>query len=104
MAVETDADRAIFVSAEDFGAEVTWALAGGGSATFDAMFDAEYQLRAPQRDEGMEGSTPMLTARQIDLPTGAAQDDTATIGGTAYRVVEIMPDGRGMATIRLMEA
>ncbi len=104
MAVETDADRAIFVSADDFGVAVTWTLAGGGSSTFDAIFDAEYQLLAPMRDEGMEGSTPMLTVRASDLPALAAHGDTATVSGTAYRVVEIMPDGRGMASVRLMEA
>lgn len=106
MAVETDADRAIFVNADDFGAGVTWTRAGPGGAvaTFDAIFDAEYELiTGPYLEEGAEGSTPRIVARLSDLPAGATQGDGVAVGTQSFKVVEMKPDGRGMTEVRLQE-
>lgn len=103
MAVETDADRAIFTDARDFGSTVTWTSAGG-SADVPAIFDAEYMLLASELvDGGIEGSGPTLTMRLADVPSDAAHGDMVTVGGADFKVVEFKPDGTGMTAVRLQE-
>ena len=103
MPVETDADRALFLDAEDFGAEVSWTHAGGTS-TITGIFDAEYQLlSSPFLDAGAEGSGPQLIVRSADVPAQAKQKDTVTVSAKTYRVVEFKPDGTGMTVVRLQE-
>lgn len=115
MPVESASDRALFVSREEFGAIAVWRTADGLTATFDAIFDDEYQLLASDvLEEGMEGSTPHLLCRSGDLPAGAAQDDLvqisrldefgATVPVGTYNAVEFRPDGTGMTDVRLREA
>ena len=104
MPVETDADRAIFVDADEFGAACTWNRAGSDSV-FSVIFDEEYQLlTAELLDAGVEGSGPQIQCRTSDLPSGAAQGDAVSIDGTGYVAVEIKPDGTGMTVVRLQEA
>ncbi len=103
MPVETDADRAVFVDDGDFAVAVAWAHAGG-TATFTAIFDADYQLIAsPFLDGGAEGAGPQITARSSDIPAQAAHGDAVTIDARAYRAVEFKPDGTGMTVVRLQE-
>jgi hypothetical protein len=91
MPVETDADRAVFVD-------------DGGTASFTALFDADYQLIAPPfLDGGAEGAGPQITARSSDIPAQAVHGDAVTIDGRAYRAVEFKPDGTGMTVVRLQE-
>lgn len=108
MAVETDADRRLFVQEDDFAVPVAWAHAGG-TANFPAIFDAEYQLLASSFiDGGAEGSTPQILACSADIPAAGKQGDAITVkpgtaGAATYRVVEFKPDGTGMTIVRLQE-
>lgn len=105
MAVETDADRAVFVNGDEFGQAVTWTKKGGVAVQFSAIFDSEYRLlTSALLEEGAEGSAPVLLCRSSDLPAGAANDDSVQVAGASYRVIEIRPDGTGMCEVRLMEA
>lgn len=105
MAVESDADRAIFVSADDFGVEITWTRAGGGSFGLAAIFDADHLLLTSEfLDEGQSGASPRVMVRSADIPPGAEQGDTLHIDGSTYRVVELRPDGTGMTDVKLHEA
>lgn len=109
MAVESDDDRHMFVAEDDFGVSVSWTHSGG-TATFPAIFDAEYQLvTSPFLDGGVEGNTPQIQVCSSDIPATAAQGDTLVVNpGTAkaasYSVVEFKPDGTGMTVVRLQEA
>jgi len=104
MPVETDADRAIFVDDGDFAVAIIWTHAGG-TATFTAIFDADYQLlTSPFLDGGAEGAGPQIMARSSDIPAQAAHGDAVTIEGREYRVVEFKPDGTGMSVVRLQNA
>lgn len=103
MPVETDADRALFVDTDAFGATAVWTSAGG-SVSLAAIFDADYQLLStPFLDGGAEGSSPQIQCRSGDLPADHAQGDHVAIGGVTYRAVEIKPDGTGMTIVRLQE-
>jgi len=100
MAVETEADRLLFVDGDEFAVAVVW-----GASSFTAIFDAEYQLLVtPLVDGGVEGSGPQILARSSDIPVGAAQGDALTVDGRSYKAVEFKPDGTGMTTVRLQEA
>ncbi|TPN79966.1 hypothetical protein [Mesorhizobium sp. B1-1-2] len=110
MAVETAADRALFVDADEFGASVTWTSASG-SSTFPAIFDAEYQLlTVPGLEAGVEASGPQILFPSSSLPADAAQGDgvqvtdPATSAVSFFTAVEFKPDGTGMTIARLQEA
>lgn len=103
MPVESDADRRLFVEEDDFAVGVSW-VHSGGTATFPAIFDAEYQLlTSPYLEGGAEGSTPQIHMCSADVPATGAQGDTVAVNATSYRVVEFKPDGTGMTVVRLQE-
>lgn len=114
MAIETDADRAVFVSADDFGVKVVWTSAAGASAPFDAIFDDTFvALSVGEMDFSQDASQPRLEMRSSDVPGDAAYEDTLQTGAlvagsfvarASFKVVEFKPDGTGMTTVRLMEA
>jgi hypothetical protein len=104
MPVETDSDRAVFIDDDDFAVPVSWVHAGG-TATFSAIFDAEYQLiTSAFLDGGVEGSGPQILARSTDIPALAKQGDSVTVKATVYTAVEFKPDGTGMTIVRLQES
>jgi hypothetical protein len=104
MAIETDADRRVFVEEDDFAVAVSW-VHTGGTAAFSAIFDDDYRLLpADFVEAGAEGSAPQIQAVSADVPAGGKQGDAVTVNATAYTVVEIKPDGTGMTVIRLQEA
>lgn len=104
MAVETDADRRLFVEEDDFAVPVLWDR-GGIASSFPAIFDSEYSLlSSPLFDGGVEGNMPQIQCCSSDLPAGAAHEDRVTVGGKVFAAVEFKPDGTGMTVVRLREA
>lgn len=104
MPVETDADRLLFVSEDDFAVPVSW-VHSGGTATFSAIFDDDYRLLPSEFiDGGAEGSAPQILAVSTDVPATGKHGDAVTVNAKAYRVVEFKPDGTGMTVVRLQEA
>lgn len=114
MAIETDADRAIFVSADDFGVKAVWTSAGGASAPFDCIFDSTFMaMTAGELEFTQEGAHVRIEMRSTDVPDDSDNDDTVQTGSVvadvfvasaSYKVVEFKPDGTGMTVVRLMEA
>lgn len=92
MAVETDSDRRVFVSSDEFGVEVTI-----GASTFDAIFDHEFV-----ESNGMSAEKPVIHCLESDL-SGVSLNATAVINSTNYYVREIQRDGTGMAMAILEE-
>lgn len=111
MAVETDADRAAFVAADEFAVAVAW-IHGAGTASLTAIFDDGYQLFGTDMlDGGVEGAVPQIMAVSSAIPAGAAQGDTVAVTVDPltptvrdFTVVEIKPDGTGMTVVRLQDA
>jgi hypothetical protein len=107
MAVESAADRAAFVNADEFGATATYTH-GATTVSIDGIFDAASAivadgdgLQTGMESAGILTTRPNLLVREADLPSGADEDDEVTIGSTDYRVAEIRPDGTGMALLIL---
>jgi hypothetical protein len=92
MPVESENDRRTFVSADDFGVEVTI-----GASTFDAIFDHEFV-----ESSGFSAEKPVIHCLESDLD-GVAIDATAVVDGGNYIIREIQPDGTGMA-MAILEA
>ena len=101
MAIESAADRAVFVNPDEFGAEVFWegaadpipVLSQTGTLLIGALDGPETQVREAT-----------IVLREADLPSGYAQDDQVTLNGTGYLARSIEPDGTGMALVRLERA
>ena len=103
MPIETDDDRRLFVQADDFAVAVAWVHADG-TAHLPAIFDEDYQLvTSAYLDGGAEGATPQIHACGADIPAAGGLGDTVTVRGRQFSVVEIKPDGTGMAVVRLQE-
>ena len=101
MAIESAADRAVFLNPDEFGVEVTWAGAAGpiaalpqtGTLLIGAIDGPDTQVREAT-----------IVVREADLPAGHDQGDDVTLNGVAYVVRSIEPDGTGMAVVRLEKA
>jgi len=103
MPVETDADRAVFLSADEFGDSATYAISGGGSSLFTGIFDIPH-IEVAMWDASSSDRRPTFLCRTSDVPVGAAgggAGDTLSVDGTTYKVVDLEPDGQGMTRIVL---
>ena len=107
MPIETAADRAVFVSADEFGVGVSYTQGVAAAATFAAIFDNEYLL-VDAGEAGVTSVAPALTCRSDDLAMlGAGEarvDDQAVVNGVTYRVSDVRPDGTGMVVLILERA
>jgi hypothetical protein len=114
MAVETDEDRAIFLSPEDFGGEALYTPRDGGtSRTIAGIFDQpgsdwnpnrwpghEYQM---QQGAHITKTGPTFRCRASDLAGGGRRRDRLTIDGVEWEVLKREPDGTGMVVLTLQD-
>jgi hypothetical protein len=102
MTIETDADRLIFLAADEFGSTATYtAVTGGASASVNGIFDDAAQAIDLGLGVQVASTGPQFIARTSDLTNGGRQGDTFVIGGTTYKAVDVSPDGTGMTTVKL---
>ncbi len=100
MSVESADDRTTMLA--DFGAAVSWTPAGGAPAGLTGLFDNATHLQSRYADDlPVVATEATLTIRASDLPAGAALDDAVSVGGVAYLVRSIMPDGTGLVAVHL---
>jgi hypothetical protein len=110
--VESAADRAVFVSADDFGVVASYTRAGGGAVDVPGIFDDPTLMVSLGERAMSQDSRPTLLCRQADLPVGAAEGSVDTVAIThpvsgvalTFRVATIEPDGQGMALLALAAA
>ena len=95
MAVESAADRAIFFDVDDFGTAATFA---GG--TVNGIFDNDFIEVETGAGVGVALQQPRFICRTADV-SSAAEGNAITIGGTAYTIRIVQPDGTGMTTLIL---
>lgn len=98
MPVESAADRAVFLNPDEFGLFITWP---GSPFPIAVMLQSGTLLIPTQDGPDVQTREATLVVREADLPPGHDQDDVVTLGGETYQVVSILPDGTGMAVIRL---
>ncbi|NPU63383.1 hypothetical protein HL667_00030 [Bradyrhizobium sp. 83012] len=104
MPIETEADRAVFVNPDEFGAIAIYTPAGGvASAPFHGQFD-DPMMSAGLNDVMTLDTRPTFFCRSADLPAGAesgAGDGLQVAGEGTFSVVTVEPDGQGMTLLRL---
>lgn len=111
MAVESAADRAVFVDADDFGTTATYTPAGGVAATIEGLFDEPPgELFGGGDEAGLASAVPMFTCRAGDVPAAAEggedSGDVLTLTdrqsvARRFQVMRIALDGAGFATLTL---
>ncbi len=102
MAVESAADRAIFVSADDFGVTASYTPTGGSASNVKGIFDNEYFETDAGGEVAFALQQPMFHCRTADV-SSAAEGDAITINAVAYTVRNVRPDGTGMTMLILEE-
>lgn len=93
MAVETAADRAIFL--EDFGVTATW-----NTNSVKGIFDNVYAAEDVGGNVAFAVTQPRFLCKTADI-SAMAEGDTITIESVNYYVRIIMPDGTGMTDLAL---
>jgi hypothetical protein len=102
MAVESAADRLIFLSADDFGVEASYTpVAGGAAATIRGIFDAAFTAVDLSLDVPVTSVGPQIIVRSADLSSGGRHGDTFVIAAATYKARDVQPDGTGLTTVRL---
>ena len=104
MAVESAADRAVFVNPDEFGALVTWPVTGGGTVDIAVLSQTGTILLGTQDGPDVQTSEATLVVVEASLPAGATQGQTISFGGTEFTVRSIEPDGTGFALVRMEES
>ena len=103
MAVESPADRASFVTSDEFGTVAVFTVGGVASDPVDGIFDEEDGV-LDYAETGIVSATPVFTCVSAALPAGVGEDTPVTIDGTDYRVAApVRRDGTGMSVLTLEE-
>jgi len=106
MAVESAADRAIFVSPDDFGVTASYTQNEGTPVPINGIFDRSF-LAIETGDGSVTGVSVTFTCRADDLEPllygRARQGDRVTVDGENWTVVEPQSDGTGMVVLILQK-
>jgi len=98
MAVESAADRAIFLSINDFGVSATYTHSAVAT-TISGIFDNDF-VEVDTGGIPFAMQQPRFLARTSDV-SAAVEDDTLVISGTTYKIKVVQHDGTGMTNLVL---
>lgn len=102
MGIETDADRAVFVDADEHGVEVTYTTQAMAVSVFNAIFENAYEAVEAGEFAALGSRAPQITVPTSYLPAGGDEGDTLVIAGVTYvRTGAPEDDGTGMTLLRL---
>jgi hypothetical protein len=95
MPVESADDRAIFISADDFGVTATYK-----AGTILGIFDNDFIEVDAGGGVPFAMQQPRFVCRTADVST-AVEDDTLVISAVTYKIKVRQDDGTGMTTLIL---
>ena len=98
MAVETADDRAIFLSADDFGTTVLYQDYLGNVSNVVGIFDNDFIEVDAGGGVGYALQQPRFVCRTADMPN-AKENEILTINGLDDIIRVVQPDGTGMTTV-----
>jgi hypothetical protein len=117
MPVESAADRASFLSADEFGVTASFTPASGGATIpLTGIFDNDYLDLDVEGEVGVASRSPRFVAATADLDAAGGASDGATLELTlaqlqaagldvnfagTYKVRIVKPDGTGMTELKL---
>ena len=85
MAVESAADRAVFLGADEFGNAATFTPAGGAAVSLAVLFDRPHEL-AELGEVGMLATAYRAMLRDDDLAAEPVAGDQLVIGAQTFLV------------------
>lgn len=100
MAIETAADRAVFLNPDEFGEAVSWTV-GATTVSVAGLAIASALQVDGQDTPGVMLSQAAFKLAGEDVPSGAGEGNAVTFRGVAHTVRSIEPDGTGMTLVRL---
>lgn len=81
------------------GTSITYTPAIGSASSINGIFDNQYV-----DINGVVSLKPTLRISLVDLASAPAKNDTVTISGTTYRILESREDGYGGSTLILQKS
>jgi len=90
-------DLTAFLSTSEFAVDVVI-----GATTYQGILDKDF-IAVTAGEASVESVGPAVHMRDVDV-SGVAHGTSITVGGTAYTVRGIEPDGTGMTTLILEAA
>lgn len=100
MAVESAADRAIFLDVDDFGTAASYTPSGGSAATVNGIFDNDFIEVDAGGGVGVALQQPRFHCRTADVSSGA-EGDALVVSGVNYTIRIVQDDGTGMTMLVL---
>tara|TARA_Y100000004_G_C8647879_1_gene299828 strand:- start:64 stop:375 length:312 start_codon:yes stop_codon:yes gene_type:complete len=100
MAVESAADRAIFLDVDDFGTAASYTPGGGSAATVNGIFDNDFIEVDAGGGVGVALQQPRFHCRTADV-SSAAEGDALVVSGVNYTIRIVQDDGTGMTMLVL---
>ncbi len=100
MAVESAADRLIFLDVDDFGTTASYTVQGGSPVNIIGIFDNEFIEVDSGGTVGVAIQQPRFLCRTSDV-SSAAESDAKTIIAVPYTIRIVQDDGTGMTTLVL---
>ena len=100
MAVESAADRLIFLDVDDFGTTASYTVQGGSAVDISGIFDNEFIEVDAGGTVGVAIQQPIFLFRTSAV-SSATDGDAITILGVAYTIRIVQDDGTGMTTLVL---
>lgn len=104
MAVESEADRATLLSADDFGVVATYTPAGGSPSAVTGILDRNPMVAFEGQFGAVRTRDSVFLCATATLPAGAADGDALSADGEDFTVRDLAPDGVGMTRITLEKA
>ncbi len=100
MPIESDADRAVFTAASDFGVVARYIPLGGNAPTNIAgIFDTNYMQVDSNGEVSISGNAPRFVCVSALLLNGGREGDQLSIQNKTYVVREVRADGTGMTEL-----
>jgi hypothetical protein len=100
MPIESDADRAVFTAASDFGVVARYLpLSGGAANNIQGIFDTNYMQIDGNGEVSVSGNLPRFVCASLLLADSGREGDQLLINGKNYVVREVRPDGTGMTEL-----
>ena len=78
-----------------FGETVTFTPTGGSAETVTGVFDAEHAFQELLGEATIETARPVVIFRLGALSQAPVRGDSITVRSTAYKAIELQPDGHG---------
>lgn len=102
MSWEDLVDLVNVAARDQLGGVATVTLADS-SVEVQAIFDRTHRHIDPDTGVTISTDDPRLAIRLADLPFEPDLETRVTWGDQTYRVIDVQPDGQGMAVLRLHE-